>query len=305
MPLDPCNKRAGFATLRMLLVASATIGAAASAGHAQGATDLFLVHLRETGGRLMADTVVRMTNRDGYDNQPFILPDGHALLYTSIDASGQADIFRFDLASMRATNVTRTAPESEYSATLIPSGDRFSVIRVEADSTQRLWSFRLDGSDARVVLERLKPIGYQAWIDADRVAVFLLGSPATLQVADVRDGSARVVATDIGRSLNRVPGRAAVSFVQREDGAPGWITIFDPGTGTATPLIRAMRGNEYHVWTPAGSLLSAEGSVLYQWRPGSAEGWVRIADLAPAGVSGISRLAMSADGTRLAIVAAH
>ena len=305
MPRVPCKRRARFATLRLLLVAAAMLGAATSAGLAQGATDLFLVHLHEEGGRLMADTVVRLTNRDGYDNQPFILPDGRALLYTSIDASGQADIFRFDLASMRATNVTRTTPESEYSATLMPSGDRFSVIRVEADSTQRLWSFRLDGGDAHVVLERLKPIGYHAWIDADRVAVFVLGSPATLQVADVRDGSARVVATDIGRSLNRVPGRAAVSFVQREDGAPGWITIFDPGTGTATRLIRAMRGNEYHVWTPAGSLVSAEGSVLYQWRPGSDEGWVRIADLLPAGISGISRLAMSTDGTLLAIVAAH
>ena len=31
-------------------------------------------------------------------------------------------------------------------------GTRFSVIRVERDSTQRLWSFALDGSDPQLML---------------------------------------------------------------------------------------------------------------------------------------------------------
>lgn len=304
MAIDARNRRGGTATLRTLIPTFIVSLALPGAGRAQGATDLFLVHLREVDGRIGVDSVVRLTDRDGYDNQPFILPDGRALLYTSIDAAGQADIFRIDLSSRRTSNVTRTAPESEYSATLMPSGDRFSTIRVEADSTQRLWSFRLDGSDARPVLERLKPIGYHAWIDEARVAVFVLGDPATLQVADVRDGSARTVATDIGRSLNRVPGRTAVSFVHREGGSP-WIKVFDAAAGTLTPLIEPLPGNEYHVWTPSGRLVTGAGSTLYEWRPGSDEGWVRIADLSASGVAGISRLALSADGRLLAVVASH
>ena len=289
---------------RALALAAAAVLGTAGAAHAQGASDLFLVHLREAGGRLSADSVVRLTDRDGYDNQPQFTAGGRALLYTSIDATGQADIRRLDLRTRQDGNLTRTAPESEYSATLMPGGERMTVIRVEADSTQRLWSFRLDGSDPRLLLERLAPIGYQAWIDADRIAVFVLGSPATLQLANVADGTARVVASDIGRSLNRVPGGSAVSFVDRADGAPGWIAEFDADSGAIRRLVRALPQNEYHAWTPSGILLSAADSTLYQWRPGDAD-WTPIADLAAAGVTGVSRLTVSPDGRLLALVASH
>lgn len=307
--MNPSIRRSGStrpsraAVIRVVALAVlAAVGP--SEAYAQGATDLFLVRLHETGGRLTADSVVRLTERDGYDNQPQFLPDGTALLYTSIDATGQADIHRLDLRTRTSTNLTNTAPESEYSATLMPGGARMSVIRVEADSTQRLWSFRLDGSDPRLVLERVAPVGYQAWIDADRIAVFVLGDPATLQLADVRVGEARVLASNIGRSLNAVPGRRAVTFVHREDGPPGRITEYDAGTGTMRTLVRALPGNEYHAWTPTGTLVSAAGSVLYQWRPGDAD-WTPVADLSASGVSGISRLTVSPDGRLLAFVAAH
>ncbi|MGD8279452.1 MAG: hypothetical protein PVH00_15545 [Gemmatimonadota bacterium] len=293
----------GSVARALLLAGLAAVGTADTA-RAQGATDLFLVRLGETDGRLAADSVVRLTDRNGYDNQPQFVADGTALLYTSIDATGQADIHRLDLRTRQSTNLTRTAPESEYSATLMPGGSRMSVIRVEADSTQRLWSFRLDGSDPRLVLERVAPVGYQAWIDAGRIAVFVLGSPATLQLADVRTGETRVLASDIGRSLNRVPGRNALSFVQRDGGPSGWITELDAHTGATRRLVRALPGNEYHAWTPSGTLVSAAGSILYRWRPGDAD-WTPVADLTTSGVSGISRLIVSPDGRSLALVAAR
>jgi hypothetical protein len=271
---------------------------------AQGNTEIVLVGLHDAGGRLSTHEVTRITNRAGYDNQPHILPGNRAVLYTVIDSAGQTDIFRYDIESRGTVSLTRSAPESEYSATLMPSGDRFSVIRVERDSTQRLWSFRLDGSDPRIVLNDVKPVGYHAWIDADRVAVFVLGNPSTLQLADVRTGQARVLAQNIGRSLNRIPGRAAISFVHR-DGTDrtGWITSWDAGSGATQRIVQAMPENEYHAWTPSGTLISARGSILYQFTPGRDTGWVQVADLSAQGVTGISRLAVSPDGTLLALVA--
>jgi len=272
---------------------------------AQGATDLFRVELRESDGRISAGRVTRLTNRDGYDNQPHVLRDGRALLYTSIDSTGQADIFRMDLATGRSENITRSAPESEYSASLTPAGDRFSAIRVEADSAQRLWSFELDGSDPRVVLADVRPVGYHAWIDADRLALFVLGEPASLQLADVRSGTARVVAERIGRSLHRIPGRTAVSFVHREGDGPGWIKAYDPAADTVEALIAAVEENEYHAWLPSGVLISARGSTLLQWNAAHDSGWVEIADLSESGVTAISRIASSPGGRFLVIVAEH
>ena len=112
-----------------------------------------------------------------YDNQPHFLPGDRSFLYSS-QRAGQSDIYRFDLGTGSSTQLTRTA-ESEYSATPLPDRQRFSVIRVEPNGKQRLWSFRLDGTNPVLLVEGLEPVGYQAWPSPDQVVTFVLGSPAT------------------------------------------------------------------------------------------------------------------------------
>src|SRR5204863_1020224 len=94
--------------------------------------------------------------------------------------------------------------------------------------TQRLWQFTADGANPRVVLENVKPVGYHAWADNQALALFVLGQPATLQLADTRTGIATVLASDIGRSIQRIPAAAGqgsasatISFVQRDRTADG------------------------------------------------------------------------------------
>lgn len=242
---------------------------------------------------------VNLTHRPGYDNQPSFTPDGSAVLYTAIDGNGPSDIWRVDLKSMARRNVTRTTVESEYSATPTPDGAHFSVIRVEADSAQRLWKFGMLGDAPTLVLERIKPVGYHVWVSDVTLGLFVLGSPATLQVADTRTGSAEVVASNIGRALQRIPGRSAISFQQLgKDGA--WITAFDLVAHQATPIAPSAPGADFHIWTPDGTLLSASGSRILAWVNGT---WDVVADLGADGVRNISRLALNAKGDRLAFVA--
>ncbi len=276
---------------------------AAAPAFAQGGSELFLLRLHQHDGRLAADSVVRLTNRVGYDNQPAFLPDASAILYTVIDATTHSDIWRYDLVSRVAAPVTRTQPESEYSATPMPGSTRFSVVRVEADSTQRLWSFKRDGSDARLLLEDVKPVGYHAWLDADHVVAFVLGNPASLQLVDVPSGATQRIAQNVGRALQRVPGRNAFSYVQRNADSTSSIVLYDVATAQSEVLIATLPQNEYHVWLKDGTLISASGSLLYQWRPGDRD-WTLLADLSGAGVSGITRLAISPDERLLVIVAA-
>jgi hypothetical protein len=191
-----------------------------------------------------------------------------------------------------------------------PDGRHFSVIRVEADGTQRLWRFTRDGSQPELVLTDVKPVGYHAWADDRTLALFVLGTPATLQVADTRTGKAEIVAKGIGRSIQRMPG-GGISFVQREPrvegAAPTGMTIMrlDASTRTAAPLVRVMDGAAEAdvVWTPDGLLLMAHGDALYSWRKGRT-GWTRAADLAGLGLKGVTRLAVSPGGDWLALVAA-
>ena len=272
--------------------------------HAQApaGTDIWVFRLSDGGSAVDVASGIRATSRPGYDNQPTFLPGARFLLFTAIDDAGQADIHRFDLREGTVEPLTRTAPESEYSATLMPSGERISVIRVEADSTQRLWSFDLQGGSPALVLRDIRPVGYHAWIDEDRLALFVLGSPATLQVASVETGRAEVVARNIGRSLHRVPAAGTISFVQWDEDLQGAISELDPATGDIKNLAPLLDGNEFYAWTPAGVLVMGQGSRLFSWVPGSSRSWRELADLSAAGVTGISRIAVSPEGDRVAVV---
>ena len=291
--------------MRRLLTGFVLLAGTAMSASAQAPeSDIYLAPLRRVRDSLVVGAPVNVTHRPGYDNQPSFLPNSRAILYTVVGADGQADIWRYDIAERRTTRVTSTR-ESEYSATVMPGGLRMSVIRVEADSTQRLWSFALDGSDPQVLLADQKPVGYHAWLGPMRLATYVLGKPSTLHVVDSDGAHDEVRARDIGRSLHRIPGKDAFSYTQRDSTGVLWITVQPVSGGSESMLVQAAPGNEFHAWTPDGTLLSASEGLLVRWNGSldSTRAWVPVADLAKAGVRNVSRLVVSPDGKWLAFVA--
>ncbi|HEY7232520.1 MAG TPA: hypothetical protein VH539_00125 [Gemmatimonadaceae bacterium] len=288
------------------------IGTASSSLGAQAAppsTDIFLAPVHMERGTLAVGAPVNVTSRPGYDNQPSFTPDSRALLFTSVRGDGQSDIYRYDLPSKATARVTRT-PESEYSATVFGDASRFSVIRVEADSTQRLWSFRIDGSDPRLVFDAIKPVGYHVWVDSTTVAMFLLGRPNALVLADTRTGHPDTLARDIGRSLLPLPNGAGFSFLQHARDSSWILTAVDVrGSGrdrrsVPMPLVRMPSGADYIAWVAPAVAIAGSGSKLLIWRGTDKPAqWTDLADFASAGLQRISRLALSPDGKWLAIVA--
>ncbi|NBB86317.1 MAG: hypothetical protein GVY12_08900 [Bacteroidetes bacterium] len=261
-------------------------------------TDIYLASLEVTNGTLSIGEPQNITGRDGYDNQPFFLPDGEGLLYTSMQGE-QTDIFRYTIAGDRHEQLTRTEGTSEYSPTPIDDG-HFSVVRVEEDGTQRLWRFAAAGEEPELLLPDVAPVGYHAWIDAERLALFVLGEPPTLQRAEVGTGEAKIVAEDIGRSLQPVPDAKAVSFVQQRAEGLADIMRFDPATDALELIVEIVEGGQDHAWTPDGLLLMTSGSVLYRFDPAVDDAaWEAVADLAPLE---LSRIAVSPDGGRIALV---
>jgi hypothetical protein len=293
------GRRFALALLLVLPTLPGGLRAQASPG-----TDIWAFRL--SGNTLGVDltSAIRVTQRTGYDNQPHFPPGERLILYTAIDSLGQADIWSYDLNTGDRKNVTRSDPESEYSATVMPSRVRFSAIRVEADSTQRLWSFDSGGANPEVILRDIQPVGYHAWLDDDRLALFVLGTPATLQIASAAEGTAEVVAEDIGRSVHRIPGRETVSFVQWLESGAGWINEYNPETGETTQLAPLLVGNEFYAWTAEGVLVMGQGSKLFRFTPSESETWEEIADLKSAGILTISRLSLSPGGGWLAVVGA-
>jgi dipeptidyl aminopeptidase/acylaminoacyl peptidase len=279
------------------------LAAIAATARAQApSSDIFLAPLSVTASRITLGPLANITHRPGYDNQPSFTPDGRAILFTSTHDDAQSDIYRFDVATKAIARVTATA-ESEYSATVMPDGKRFSTIRVERDSTQRLWSFALDGSNPTIVVASLKPVGYHAWLDATTLAMFVLGRPNALVIGNLQTGKLDTVARNIGRSLAKLPDTLGFSYAQIGDSGVTMLRGMNPKTHASWDIVRFPRGAQDVVWLRDGRLLAASGTRLLAWKKGDAD-WRDVADLAAAGFSEGSRLAVSPDEKWIAIVGA-
>lgn len=282
-------------------------------------TEVYLASLGRDVTPPSGGAATDISNNPGYDNEPSFTPDGKAILFVSDRDGKQTDIFRYDLATKALTQLTHT-PESEYSPLVMPDGKTFSVIRVEADGTQRLWRFDLDGSNPRVLLEGVKGVGYQAWLDATHVAVFIVGANGqsnTLQLVDVTTGATRLIDSNPGHGLaiRPVPRSSSLpptlTYVCKTDPAHWVVKEFSVANPTPIVLMDALAGSEDLAWDPAYAtgpyqrVYMAKGSELYMSVAG--HGWQPAGDFKSAGVDHITRLAISplagTTGPRLVFVA--
>lgn len=281
---------------RLFILLAMALGGLEPLG-AQAGTDIYAATLTVRGSAISVGTPRNLTKRAGYDNQP-AFADEEMILFTSILDDAQSDIYRIAFEGGRAMRVTGGAV-SDYSATLLPDGNGFSVIRVEPDSTQRLWRIPWMQGTQSVILPGLKPVGYHVWIGEGAIGAFVLGRPNALVLADPRTERVDTLARNIGRAFARVPGRDAFTFAQLA-GDTVWLSEVDVRTRAVRRLMQAPAGGEYHFWTRDGQCIASSGTRLYRWIDGR---WDVLADFAELGVKGITRLAVSPAGDRIAFVA--
>jgi Tol biopolymer transport system component len=232
------------------------------------------------------------------------------LLFAANHDGKQTDVFLFTRDNGRVSQLTNT-PENENSPTYLPAGagapGGFSVVRSEMDKTQRLWRFNASGREPELILTDIKPVGYHAWVDAERVALFVLGEPNSLQLASVKTGKGEVAANGIGRSLHRVPGTRQVSFVHREASGEFWIKVIDVDSKKIEPLTKVVEGatDRDMAWLPDGkTILMSGGTKVFSWTRG-ASGWTEVFDAAAHSLGAVSRIAVSPKGDAVAIVVAE
>lgn len=265
-------------------------------------TDIFLGSLRTEKGMPSIDSVVNVTSRPGYDNQPSFDSSGNALYFVSIGEDRQADIFAYSTMKHSLSRVTHT-PESEYSPTVMPGGRHLSSVVVEMDSTQRLWKFPLSTGKAEPVLRSVKGVGYHCWIDSATVALFILGDTTnTLEVATLSSEALYTVADHVGRCIKRIPGQMKISYVEKVSENDWWITAFDLASRKSQRIVKTVEGSEDYVWMSGGSLLMGYGSKVYYWNPEVGPGWEECADLSKWEVKGITRLVVDDARDAIAVV---
>jgi len=259
-------------------------------------TDIYVYDLKEQKRRVKLSNGKNVTDRDGYDNQPYFYATD-LILYSSF-VEGQTDIFMLDLTTGEKTNLTNT-PESEYSPYLISRTNSFAAVRVEADGAQRLWQFDIDRKQApNLIFDDLAPVGYHAWAGTE-VALFILGDPVTLVLTNAKERNDRIATSDIGRTI-KVSGRNFI-FEKKEDNGTN---LYSAGGRTIKLRKITTLPKDATGWTltPSGSYITSVGAKIFKINPQFDSAWSQIADLSEDGIKTVTRIAVSRDNTKIAFV---
>ncbi len=286
------------------LAASLTLGLTLSmlgvpASHAQ---DIFLFDLSREGDRYVVQNGINVTQRPGYDNQPFFKADSRSFLYTSM-RTPLGDVYEYDLTTGEATQITDTPDIPEYSPMPDASDRKITVVRENTSPDQTVWRVDRESGESEWALSSREPIGYYMFNRRGDALVWVRYAFTIHLFRAGAEGSTFIIGHAAPSTPKLVPGADVFSFVHRQVNGENWIKTLDPADRSITPIAPTLGEQIYYAWTSEGVLLSADGSALHQWIPGESETWTEVADLSSSGLRGITRLRVSPDGRKIAIVA--
>lgn len=269
--------------------------------NAQGGSEIYLFDVQLSKDNIAVSNPINITNHPGYDNQPSFHTSKPLLYYSSFNDEGRSDIKVYNYKTGETTSLTSTL-EREYSPALTLDGKYISCIIQRDNNAQDLGKYPINGGEPITLINNLI-VGYHAWADANNLILFVLGEPMTLQWYDLKNNINTVLEENIGRSLHKIPGENAMSFIKKKSDNEWIINKLDNSSKKVTPIVNTLPGHEDLTWTHDGRMIMSDGEKLFFYNPRGGDNWQEILmDKGGKQLLGITRLAITKDGKRLAVV---
>jgi len=270
---------------------------------AQKASEIFLFDLIKSDGNYILSNPINISNNEGYDNQPSFTEDGTSILFTST-REGQTDIARYDIGGRYRIWITDTEVNEYSPAPYIGKKKYFTCVRSDNDN-QFLYKYSYKNKEPEVLIPNLN-VGYYVWFNKNVVITYVLGDIESIQVSNFKHKIKYPIAQNIGRSLNRIPnpfsiGNDKISYISKSYGNPEIYEI-NPLTSESNYLIDPIEGSEDLTWTTDGAILMAKENVIYKYHPKTDNNWKAILIESEIPMKNITRLSVSPDGKKIAIV---
>jgi hypothetical protein len=273
----------------------------------QAGSEILLFDLSIQKDKVIISNPKNITNHKGYDNQPSFHIDQPFIYYSSFDEDGRADIKYYNYKTGVTTQLTKT-PEREYSPTLTLDKQFVSCIIQRDNGAQDLGKYPVEGGEALIIVNDMT-VGYHIWADNSHLALFILGKenkPSTLHYLRLPTKTDTVIAENIGRSLHKVPGENAFSFVHKITETKWFIKKYNPRKSVISVISATPPNQEDMCWTPDGKIFFSNGDKILWMDPKKDKTWKEVqASSGGELLKGVTRLSVSADGKVVAVVVAE
>jgi len=289
-------------TILKILITIFTISSAFS----QGPTDLYLFRLKKTDDQayhLYHPEFLSAFNPGGYTNQPWFTREGNLLVSVRKAGEKQHDIYQLAPITKSIRRLTKT-PANEFSPRIHPDGQQLTVLRqVVGDSiNQQVYKVPLKGGRYLSMTPEIRNIGYYTSMAANHIALFrIVGETNSLEYMNLDDRRTRRVASAVGRTL-WTDQAGHLIYVHKFASDYWYLKKYNPVTATIEIIAETPGLTEDFTVAPDGSFFMSFGSKIYSLQPSKEKTWRVVMDLSIYGIKEISRMAISPDGTQLALV---
>ena len=117
----------------------------------------------------------------------------------------------------------------------------------------------------------------------------------------MEDKSAIIITEQIGRSLHKIPRSKKISYLSKKEDE--WkIYALDPKNGKSKLITCSLTGAEDMAWTKEKYLVMGKGGKLFTKHPKKDKEWKEITSFSSFGYKNVTRIAISPDGKKIAVV---
>ena len=262
-------------------------------------TEIFLFDLNTEKDAFQLSNFKNISNNDGYDNQPSFM-DNETILYAGT-RNGQTDLVQYNTKDDSKTWLCFTEG-GEYSPLKIPNENAVSAIRLDPDGKQRLYRYDIKTSANTLIIDTLV-VGYHVWLDQNILMSSVLEADyLSLYISNLKTHQNKKITTHIGRSLHNIPNSELISFISKNPKGFSEIKSFNHKNGDINTIAPTLPKSEDLYWMADGSILMAAHDKLFKLNPKNNSEWNEVASLESYGITNLSRLSLSPDGKKMAIV---
>lgn len=271
-----------------------------SEGFSQADSQVYIVDIVQNTEGFQFQNFKKISTDKGYNNQPSF-KDNNTLLYAK-NNEGQTDIGCYNLIENSEIFWNSKTEGGEYSPQSVPGSETISAVRLDLDGLQRLYEYSKNSSGVEVISNQV--VAYYIWYNKETlVSSVIENNELYLMINHLNVGENYTLLKGSGRSFYKVPNSNAVSYTASNEEKNWDVYQLDMETLESYFVVQLPIGVQDIVWYNDSTIFIGSGSQIFVYDLYGTGDWQKITDFSEEGITNITRLALSPDGTKLALVA--
>ncbi|WP_271393795.1 TolB family protein [Aequorivita sinensis] len=268
---------------------------------AQQNTEVYIFDISPSYSGMELLNARNVSNNEGYDNQPSFISN-ETLVFAG-NNNGQTDISEYNLNSKIKTWVNQETEGGEYSPQKFPSSNDIAAVRLDKDGKQRLYRYDSETGKSSEIIEDLEVAYFAFYNDELILATVLADDKLDLVMINLTTKAVDTLFRNAGRTLQRIPKSDYMSYSLINDEGNLDIYMLEMNILGSYFVSELPIGIQDYVWINDTQILVGSGNKLYMYDTLGEPEWNRVASLEDYGIKNITRMAISPNGKKIAIVA--